>query len=75
MADSQLNADLAPVHWTTGAATREPRQEGRHRGRDHKGQKSPVSQDQAQAAETQADESGKSPNPETPAAHKLDSFA
>lgn len=74
MAES-LNADLSPVHWTNGAATREPRQEGRERRRDHKGQKSPVAQDQAHAAETQADESGESPNSETTAAHKLDSFA
>ena len=74
MADS-LNADLSPVHWTTGASTREPRQEGRERGRGPKNQKSATPQDQAPAVDAQADESGEVPNPETPATRKLDRFA
>ena len=74
MADS-LNADLSPVNWTTEASTREPRQEGRERGRDHKNQKSATPQDQAPAVDPQDDEGGEVTNPETPAAHKLDGFA
>jgi len=69
-----LNADFSPVNWTTGAATREPRQEGRERGRGHKNQKIAL-QDEAPTVNTQPDEGGELPNPETPSAHKVDRFA
>jgi hypothetical protein len=74
VADS-LNADLSPVNWTMGASTREPRQEGRERGRDHKNQKSATPQDEVPAVDTQDREVSEVANPETPAPHKLDSFA